>query len=667
MDVLELYRRLLLMEFCVSPDCEMSEARNSRSAFRRVVSIMQGGRSERISRLGGSDVSIRSRSEFSALLNCGGRFGQRSWTQSLIRFALTMVLPFLCCSAYAVTGGSTCPSGTKYANVANEGQSGTFNVSLSSLGVTSCYYVGVNGLDSNSGTSEGAPFLHIPGTPKFTGSALLGPGIGVIIQGGYVAHFGATTSPATGGPLTINKGGSSGSPLYYGIDPTWYSGSSFSRPVFTGDNATSTSFPASCSYDNSSLGTFVTIGSSASYVILDGIESTGRCWSSGTPNVVQTTNSSHYIYMERWYVHGWTTPKTSTDSSYAWWDQSGNQDFDIVALNVVDGNDSSAGTLGSTNCQYAGYGTNSPCYSGGAIYEGAYTVWGNVFQHLSNVAVTLNTVKWHDNFVNNLVVTYQNGGQHTNCNNEITNVSGSNNYFYNNLTTNVRATECYYLSVSAGNTIYGFNNIYWGNMNYAIGSAPSGCTFLNLTSSSGSATLYWINNTMDSAGGNGGGCQLRFSEANSPLFAWNGTAYFENTQAIGYTSFSSLFTTDSSATLTANDNGGQLYQTESVANGQGYTSSNNYAPTSTSGASYHTGNNLSSICASIPDSFAATACTNGSSGGVSEIAGWGGEVANYSATAANPRGSSWDAGAYQYQVQVAPAPPQNLKGTAVPQ
>jgi hypothetical protein len=233
----------------------------------------------------------------------------------------------------------------------------------------------------------------------------------------------------------------------------------------------------------------------------------------------------------------------------------------------------------------------------------------------------------------------------------------------------VHATECYYLSVSAGNTIYGFNNVYWGNMNYVLGSAPSGCTFLNLTSSSGSATLYWIGNTMDSAGGNGGGCQLRFSQANSPLYAWSGTAYFENTHAIGYTSFSSLFTEDSSATLTATDNGGEVYETESAANGQGYTSGNNYAPTSTSGASYHKGNNLSSICASIPDSFAATACAHGTSGGVSEVPGWGGNVANYSASAVNARGSLWDAGAYQYvdAVQLPPTPPQNLTGTPVPQ
>lgn len=664
--MLELYRRLLLRQLDLTSEREAREDQKSQSILRRNSAVSTTYAREPIAPALESAPSIGLRSGASSIPDGRGVSRQLRDIKSLGRLTLVAALPFLCYSAYAATGGGACPSGTNYVNVANEGQSGTFDVTLSSLGVTSCYYVAASGSDSNSGTSETSPFLHIPGTPKFTGSASLGPGVGVIIQGGYIAHFGATTAPATGGTLTINTGGSSGSPLYYGIDPTWYSGSSFARPVFTGDNPTSTSFVASCAYDNSNLGNFVSISSSASNVILDGIESTGRCWSGGTPNVIYATSSSNHIYMERWYVHGWTTTRSSTDSSYAWWDQGGKQDYDILALNVVDGNDSSAGAIGSTNCQYAGYGTNSPCYSGGAIYEGAYNVWGNVFQHMSNVAVTLNTIKWHDNHVNNLFVTYQNGGQHSNCNNEITNIPGSNNYFYNNLTTNVQATECYYLSVSAGNTIYGFNNVYWGNMNFVIGSAPSGCTFLNLTSPSGSGTLYWTNNTMDYAGGNGGGCQLRFSQANSPLYAWNGTAYFENNDAIGYSSFSSLYTKDSTATLTAIDNGGEIYQSETTANGQGYTTGDNYAPTSTSDATYQAGKSLTSMCASIPDSYAATACASGTSGGVSETPGWGGNVASYSTSAIKLRGSSWDVGAYQYQVQAAPAPPVTLTGTPVP-
>src|ERR1035438_8895430 len=217
---------------------------------------------------------------------------------------------------------------------------------------------------------------------------------------------------------------------------------------------------------------------------------------------------------------------------------------------------------------------------------------------MSNVAVTTNTIKWHDNYINNLFVTYQNGGQHTNCNNEVSNVSGSNNYFYNNVTTHIQATECYYLSISSGNSLYGFNNVFWGNMNFQLGTAPSNCVFFDAISSSGTQTVYWYNNTMDSQGGSGGGCQVQFAPSNSPLQPFNGTAYFGNTLAIGYSSLNSLYQIHSGATAKINDSGGEVYLTESAANTQSYSTSNNYAPTSNSGASYHAGNSLSSFCAS---------------------------------------------------------------------
>lgn len=575
--------------------------------------------------------------------------------------ALASIL-FLCSGSYAATTGGNCPTGTNYVNVANEGQSGTFQVTLASLGVTSCYYVGASGSDSNAGTTEAAPFLHIPGTPKFTGKASIGAGVGVIVQGGYVAHFGnSSVATSTGGMLNITTGGSSGSPVYYGVDPTWFTGSSFARPMLSGDNPLSTSFVSACTYDNSSPPQWVNIASSASYVILDGFESSGLCWASGEPNIIYSTTSSKYVYVERWYHHGWTTVSTSTDSAYFWWDRgSGTADNDIIALNVVDGNDSSAAVTGSSSCHW---NSTNPCFSGGAMYEGAYIVWGNVLQHVSNVAVTTNNYKWHDNFVNNLSNSYQNNGQHTNCNNEVSNVSGNNNYFYNNVTTNVFATECYYLATSSGSTLYGFNNVFWGDMNYLADSAPSNCVFFNNTSS-GTQTAYWTNNTVDYSGGNGGGCKVQFAPNNSPLLAFDGTGYFANTDAIGYSTFSSLYQINSGATATVDNEGGEVYETESAANAQGYTTTDNYAPTSASGATHAAGTNLSSYCASVPDPFASAACAMGTTGGVTETSSWGGKVATYPAVTPNPRGTAWDAGAYQFTA--APGSPQDLTGTITP-
>ena len=53
--------------------------------------------------------------------------------------------------------GGACPSGANYPNAA-----GT-NVTLASLGVTSCFYASSSGSDTNSGTTESSPWLHFPG------------------------------------------------------------------------------------------------------------------------------------------------------------------------------------------------------------------------------------------------------------------------------------------------------------------------------------------------------------------------------------------------------------------------------------------------------------------------------------------------------------------------
>src|SRR5208282_1157790 len=140
-------------------------------------------------------------------------------------------------------GGSNCPSGANYFNPLTNAH-GT----LSSLGVTSCYYVAANGSDSNNGTSESTPWLHAPGMANCSGNCAAvtpGPGAGFVFRGGDTWHFGSSAAPATGGTWTWQWSGSSGSPIYIGVDPAWYAGGSWARPVLTGDNPVCNS--SSCS------------------------------------------------------------------------------------------------------------------------------------------------------------------------------------------------------------------------------------------------------------------------------------------------------------------------------------------------------------------------------------------------------------------------------------
>ena len=74
------------------------------------------------------------------------------------KISLTFLFLLLALPAFA--SGGSCPSSASYLN-----SSGSL-VTLSSLGVTSCYYIAANGSDSNNGTTEATPWLHAPGMPS---------------------------------------------------------------------------------------------------------------------------------------------------------------------------------------------------------------------------------------------------------------------------------------------------------------------------------------------------------------------------------------------------------------------------------------------------------------------------------------------------------------------
>jgi hypothetical protein len=225
----------------------------------------------------------------------------------------------------SVTAGGACPTGATYLNT-NTNALGT----LASIGVTSCFYVSAAGSDSNSGTSESVPWLHAPGMSACTGncaSTTPAAGEGFIFRGGDTWHFGnSSLSPFDGNTaclgtphwqscMTWSWSGNSSNPIYIGADPTWYSGSSWARPIFNGDNPTSTSPVSSCTYDDSYT-YFFTL--SAQYVQVDNIEWTGLCWHGNQENANEGICCSGYISwatgnstpdhntISNDYFHGWT-------------------------------------------------------------------------------------------------------------------------------------------------------------------------------------------------------------------------------------------------------------------------------------------------------------------------------------------------------------------------
>jgi hypothetical protein len=102
---------------------------------------------------------------------------------------------------------------------------------------------------------------------------------------------------------------------------------------------------------------------------------------------------------------------------------------------------------------------------------------------------------------------------------------------------------------------------------------------------------------------------------------------------------------------TKTDLGGDIFQTTAVANGQGYVLSNDFQPT-TGASTLQAGLNESSACGT--GGFTSDLCS-GTSNGVIEISGNGGFIVSSPAITVNARGTTFDAGAYQFQASAPPS------------
>jgi hypothetical protein len=539
----------------------------------------------------------------------------------------------------------------------------TISSIASGMASATTYYIAANGSDSNSGTSNTSPWQHAPGMPSCSGScSSVSPRAGdqFIFRGGDTWHFGAG-SPLIGGGWNWQWSGSNGSPIYIGVDKTWYSGSSWARPVMTGDNPTSTSLVSGCTHDYSNAAQLVNL--SASWITFDNFEMTGICWSSQVSDngmLAQPGGSATNSIVSNFYCHGWTMTSGASDNFPCILTLGGGaaNDYNQYVGDIFDGSDAPHFAANSSSCQWGG-NSSSGCASGQGIYGRAWDVHQCIFRYLSNFMVTVNTHTVHDNVFEYLYPTFASGSiqQHPNVLNNIAGETGDPLYFYNNIMRNTYSTENIYFAVRT--SIYFFNNVMYNNMNSTVGSIPGGCIrFNSVSNSSGNQSAYIYNNTMGDST-----CQLKFEVANSPLTPWNGTGYFENNHFIGSSSLGNVYICATGGTCNIADNGSEVFQTTSVANGQGYTASNDYAPTAATNATVGAGANLNNSCGTFSSD---SELCSGTSDAVSEPTGSGGKIASYPAIAMVPRPSSgaWGAGAYQFGGgQAAPNPPTGLQAS----
>jgi hypothetical protein len=496
------------------------------------------------------------------------------------------------------------------------------------------YYIAASGSDSNNGTSTSSPWQHAPGMPNCAGTcASTTPQAGdrFIFRGGDTWHFKANTAPAVGGTWGWSWNGTSGSHIYIGVDKTWFTNSSWQRPILNLDNPPSKSFVSSCLFDESN---FIGVDLHASsFIDFDNFDFTGRC-NSNPPSFNQATyiyRGGTFVLIENSYFHGWTETNnpqpngasSPNDGGFAiGGSTSNNISHNVQAYDVFDGSDS--------------YCTGNNACMGWILYSDAYDVHNCIFRYVSNaINSPANTASIHDNLFEFIYESYDpsaHGGVIENYGNGL---GSSPELIYNNVFRHINMGVTVNPNVGDGG-LYLFNNVFYDVANGA------NCISVGGTGSSNPTSVHVTNNTLD---GSTSVCGFRFTGASTGARGnFNGTAYYQNNHIIasGQTKVSSLVNIASGVSATIVDNGNNVFQTEAAANSQGYTSVSAYAPPSSGGASVGAGANLTPSCATYSSDLALC------KGTTLAVAMGAGPIPIYPAlsAAARPSSGSWDAGAY---------------------
>jgi hypothetical protein len=504
--------------------------------------------------------------------------------------------------AKGATAGGTCPSGVP-------------------SGITSCYYIAANGVDSASGTSEASPWLHAPGMPNCSAACSAvtpAPGNGFIFHGGDTWGAASFTWEWPAG------GSSSSARVYLGVDQAWYNtgtcGGAWCRPIMD--------CQGSCSRQ-------LQFASGVNFAQIDNFEWRGLFDNSSNPafnevfsvdvhNGIQG-NSAADIILSNNYFHGATIYHDGTQNSvFVQWATSTDTHSQAYG-NVWDNSDG---------------GGNAPnvmmCIDGNVAYT-----YQNICRYIANGFVQAGGTSFHDNLIEYLYVsvdasTHSNGFESN---------ADCGLIAYGNIFRHVEQAGLveFQLAPNSGCTSYAFDNLMYdtvasNGMQCYEGASGGTCQFFNNTAQCGAAGNSSI--PCGRATGNDPGVWTNnhFITSASPVIAGG------------------------SVTLTTN-----VTQTEPNANGQGYTAAQPYVffPMAQSDATVSAGTGLTSLCSTIGgrDTAAGSACTNDTTYAITYNSSNHTVSFPARATNARPGGSAaWDAGSYEFDTSN-PNPPTGLAAT----
>lgn len=497
------------------------------------------------------------------------------------------------------------------------------------------YYIDyASGSDSNTSTqaqSKSTPWKSLPGMnscasacASFTPS----PGDSFILKGGVTWPNAALgTNWIWSGNATTHSPGCAGSGcIYIGVDQTWFTGGSWTRPIL--DAQGSATATPSGGVANVSFRLY------ANYVILDNIEFTGVFWSGtptfgtganiafggGTPGV-GTNDELMNLYIHGW-SHGTAVGGTHENPCGIVGDTGipNNNANSIAHNNVIDGSDTDKASCAA--------------FFGGPPYiENNYINWA------SNGAIINGTVQISGNTILNVPASFDTTA-HTNG----IEINASRDVIVaNNLIAHLGSgTLGLWVAPYPTYTARVFNNvIYDTDTGNVFDIAPAVFTTGNCTQGSGvyctatGTTLAW-NNTVECGQDSSPGAVCAAGiDAGTTAVTLENNHWITNATTPNGGMWSSNGPTPTTTT--------NLLQTKSAANGQGYTSAQTYpfSPTTGSGT-IGTGTNLTSLCSSFSDLCSDTPV------GVSYNATTHVVTVPNRTMLSRPSSGAWDIGAFQF-------------------
>jgi len=493
------------------------------------------------------------------------------------------------------------------------------------------YYVSKStGSDSNGATqaqSKTSPWAHFPGMASCTSNCKsYSP-----LAGDRFILMGCDTWVNSDLPVNWNWSGTSGAPIYIGVDKTWYNAtacpSGWNRPIWDAQK------------DVISGGNFFFYPSpsgSTNYVTLDNIEMTHLEITSGSYGsaIGWVGSASQGWTFSNNYIHAWDASADNCVLIQGTYEGSTSQN-DIYEDNVIDGSDATGPGMGG------GVGT---CYGFYTDYSGVKIV-NNVIRYVVNPIVAYSGSNGLE-IGGNLIEYGQDSLGGANHCNMIEIVGGGTFYIHDNVIHDMACNGGEFLMLgNNGETSYVWNNIMY---NISPGQPPS------FPQTGGQGTipgLYFYGNTIVT--GTNMSC-FNYSGQTGSTFTH---LVMENNHCV--TTSESTYSGGASVTnLVQTPN---TLMTPTTATSQGYTSSETYAysPTKSSGGTVGAGTNLTSSC----------------SGNLSGLCNDTGYAVLYNSASqtvtvpartetARPTTGAWDAGAYLFGDDPPPDPPSELAAVA---